>query len=55
MTGGPGTNTGHGHVWERPDGAKARCGGPKMCRRCAQDLAQYGKTTRTEMKAEEGL
>jgi DNA polymerase III epsilon subunit-like protein len=33
----PGTNTGHGHVWERPDGAKARCGGPAICRQCAAD------------------
>lgn len=24
-----GSNTGHGHVWERPDGVKMRCGGPK--------------------------
>ena len=34
-----GTNSGHGHVWARPDGAKARCGGPKMCPQCARDLA----------------
>lgn len=33
----PGTNTGHGHVWERPDGAKARCGGPAMCTECRDD------------------
>jgi len=33
----PGTNTGHGHVWERPDGVKARCGGSAICRECAQD------------------
>ena len=35
-----GTNKGHGHVWNRPDGLKARCGGPSMCRECALDLAQ---------------
>lgn len=35
----PGSNTGHGYVWKRPDGQKARCGGPSMCRECAQDLA----------------
>lgn len=34
-----GTNTGHGHVWERPDGTKARCGGPVMCSKCALDAA----------------
>jgi hypothetical protein len=31
-----GTNTGHGHVWERPDGAKLRCGGPALCRECRE-------------------
>lgn len=31
----PNTNTGHGHVWARPDGVKARCGGPGMCKQCA--------------------
>jgi hypothetical protein len=34
-----GANTGHGHVWERPDGAKARCGGPAICAQCALDAA----------------
>ncbi|HJR04376.1 MAG TPA: hypothetical protein VKA83_22230 [Methylomirabilota bacterium] len=38
---GPGTNTGHGHVWPRPDGAKARCGGPGICRVCSADQAQH--------------
>jgi hypothetical protein len=33
-------NTGHGHVWERPDGVKMRCGGPAMCKVCAFDLAR---------------
>lgn len=28
---------GHGHVWERPDGMKARCGGPGICRECSID------------------
>ena len=36
---GPGTNSGHGHVWKRPDGMKARCGGPDMCRSCMADAA----------------
>lgn len=32
-------NVGHGHVFPRPDGMKARCGGPSMCSECAKDLA----------------
>ncbi|WP_208452989.1 hypothetical protein [Burkholderia gladioli] len=35
-----GTNSGHGHVWARPDGMKARCGGPMMCKQCAIDAAR---------------
>jgi hypothetical protein len=34
-----GTNTGHGHVWPRPDGLRARCGGPGLCAECATDQA----------------
>jgi hypothetical protein len=34
-----GTNSGHGHAWARPDGMKARCGGPSMCTECARDQA----------------
>ena len=41
---GPGTNTGHGHVWKRPDKAVARCGGPGLCKRCAADKAEFGDT-----------
>jgi hypothetical protein len=33
----PGTNSGHGWVWQRPDGVHARCGGPGMCRECRED------------------
>jgi len=33
-------NTGHGHVYARPDGIQARCGGPSMCRECATDLGR---------------
>lgn len=32
-------NSGHGHVFPRPDGVKARCGGPALCKECAGDLA----------------
>ena len=35
-----GPNTGHGHVWARPDGHKARCGGPALCPECARDQTQ---------------
>lgn len=39
-------NTGHGHVFPRPDGVRARCGGPGLCSECARDLARknQGKT-----------
>lgn len=30
-------NVGHGHVWDRPDGVVAKCGGPGICRECADD------------------
>lgn len=36
---------GHGHVIPRPDGARARCGGPAICAVCAKELAQV-KTDR---------
>lgn len=32
-------NIGHGWLRRRPDGAKARCGGPALCRVCAKELA----------------
>lgn len=38
---GPGTNTGHGHVWPRPDGRRNRCGGPALCGRCREDAAPW--------------
>jgi hypothetical protein len=31
--------SGHGHVHPRPDGAKARCGGPGICPQCSQEAA----------------
>lgn len=34
---------GHGHVVPRPDGAKARCGGPGLCSTCSREqLAHRG-------------
>lgn len=39
--GGPrNPNAGHGHVFPRPDGVKARCGGPAICAECALDAAR---------------
>lgn len=31
---------GHGHVNPRPDGSKARCGGPAICADCARERAE---------------
>lgn len=36
-------NVGHGHVYVRPDGKKARCGGPNVCRECAEDQDQWNE------------
>ncbi|MBL4833611.1 MAG: hypothetical protein JKY26_06505 [Pseudomonas sp.] len=33
-------NSGHGHVYHRPDGERARCGGPGICAQCSKDQAQ---------------
>lgn len=44
MTFAPGTNGGHGHVWARPDGYKARCGGPGLCIPCSLDLTDKIKS-----------
>lgn len=29
-------NTGHGHVFKRPDGSVMRCGGPSLCGECEE-------------------
>lgn len=41
---------GHGHVIPRPDGSRARCGGPRLCRKCAaeQDALQAAVTAERE-------
>ena len=39
-------NTGHGHVWARPDGIKARCGGLGLCATCRAELASVRMTLR---------
>ncbi len=41
-----GTNSGHGHVWPRPDGVKARCGGAELCVECGADRALLLLSTR---------
>ena len=33
------TNDGHGPVWARPDGQRARCGGAGMCTQCSKDYS----------------
>jgi hypothetical protein len=35
----PAASFGHGHVTPRPDGAKARCGGPGICPDCSKEQA----------------
>lgn len=35
---------GHGHVFRRPDGSKAGCGGPGVCAVCDVDLARFAET-----------
>lgn len=34
-------NFGHGHVKPRPDGVKARCGGPALCQVCRDEQALH--------------
>jgi hypothetical protein len=38
-------NTGHGHVHPRPDGQKARCGGPGPCAQCTLDQQATDRTS----------
>jgi hypothetical protein len=33
-------NVGHGHVHPRPDGRRARCGGPGLCGSCSAEATQ---------------
>lgn len=35
----------HGHVMDRPDGVKARCGGVKMCPQCAAEAQEFKSPT----------
>jgi hypothetical protein len=45
-------NTGHGHVVPRPDGVKARCGGPAICSRCQAERAAYESNLPQKAKQE---
>lgn len=40
----------HGHVRPRPDGVKARCGGPGICTKCNVEQAMYGEKKTDEEK-----
>lgn len=40
------TGNGHGHVFRRPDGSKAPCGGPGLCRECDLDLVRLAAASK---------
>lgn len=40
LPGAPGQNTGHGHVYPRPDGHRMRCGNTLICPLCQADQAR---------------
>jgi hypothetical protein len=40
----PNPNSGHGHVRPRPDGFRARCGGPGICGQCSREASQGPRT-----------
>lgn len=42
------SGTGHGHVFHREDGTKARCGGPGVCDKCNADMAEKNKVVQIE-------
>ena len=41
-----GGNSGHGHAWTRPDGMRARCGGPSRCDECSYDRELVAESRR---------
>lgn len=41
-------NVGHGHVYPRPDGVRARCGGPGLCAECSQEQARKFRAEEAE-------
>ena len=42
-------STGHGHVYPRADGTRARCGGPMLCSECARDFVEKNKSLIDEL------
>lgn len=40
-------NKGHGHVFPRADGVRARCGGPRLCSVCAADQVRKDSGVRS--------
>lgn len=46
----PAANTGHGHVRPRPDGVRARCGGPAICSVCAREKAELARVPEDLMR-----
>lgn len=50
---------GHGHVNPRADGAKARCGGPRLCKACAAEVdtaaAEWSRVTAEAQAEHNGL
>ncbi len=53
MSRNPNLCLGHGHVFPRPDGAKARCGGPALCADCRSDQAKADAGTYNQLTAEQ--
>lgn len=48
--------SGHGHVTPKPDGSKARCGGPGLCSQCSREAARHalafkGTSLTTDIRA----
>jgi hypothetical protein len=48
-------NVGHGHVFRRPDGERAQCGGPALCRECAEDLGKQATQEQAHRKQVDAL
>lgn len=44
-------NFGHGHVYPRPDGMKARCGGPGICPECSKEASYQFRKEKPTMNA----
>jgi hypothetical protein len=51
----PPSNTGHGHVFPRPDGVRFRCGGPGRCAACNEDALRKLTTAGQAQESYEGV